>query len=82
MSSTRGTGIALAFVTALISGVAIFVNGHVQDNIHDIDSSFAGSEALRRMNGSTRSRSTRAARPCFFVWFMPEPVLAVGYGLK
>lgn len=28
MSSTRAAGIALAFVTAVISGVAIFVNGH------------------------------------------------------
>ena len=32
MSSTRATGIALAFVTALISGVAIFVNGHTSDS--------------------------------------------------
>jgi drug/metabolite transporter (DMT)-like permease len=35
MSSTRATGIALAFVTALISGVAIFVNGHAVRNFGD-----------------------------------------------
>jgi drug/metabolite transporter (DMT)-like permease len=35
MSSTRATGIALAFVTALISGVAIFVNGHAVKHFGD-----------------------------------------------
>jgi drug/metabolite transporter (DMT)-like permease len=35
MSSTRATGIALAFVTALISGVAIFVNGHAVRHFGD-----------------------------------------------
>ena len=35
MSSTRATGIALAFVTALISGVAIFVNGHAVQHFGD-----------------------------------------------
>jgi drug/metabolite transporter (DMT)-like permease len=35
MSSTRATGIALAFVAALISGVAIFVNGHAVKHFGD-----------------------------------------------
>ena len=35
MSSTRATGIALAFVAALISGVAIFVNGHAVRHFGD-----------------------------------------------
>ena len=35
MSSTRATGIALAFVTALISGVAIFVNGRAVKHFGD-----------------------------------------------
>jgi drug/metabolite transporter (DMT)-like permease len=35
MSSTRATGIALAFATALISGVAIFVNGHTVKRFGD-----------------------------------------------
>jgi drug/metabolite transporter (DMT)-like permease len=35
MSSTRATGIALAFVTAVISGVAIFVNGHAVKHFGD-----------------------------------------------
>jgi drug/metabolite transporter (DMT)-like permease len=35
MSSTRATGIALAFVAALISGVAIFVNGHAVQHFGD-----------------------------------------------
>jgi drug/metabolite transporter (DMT)-like permease len=35
MSSTRATGIALAFVTALISGVAIFVNSHAVGHFGD-----------------------------------------------
>ena len=35
MSSTRGTGIALAFVAALISGVAIFVNGYAVKHFGD-----------------------------------------------
>lgn len=35
MSSTRATGVALAFVTALISGAAIFVNGHVVKHFGD-----------------------------------------------
>ncbi len=35
MSSTRATGIALAFATALISGLAIFVNGHTVKRFGD-----------------------------------------------
>jgi len=35
MSSTRATGIALAFVTALISGIAIFVNGRAVKHFGD-----------------------------------------------
>jgi drug/metabolite transporter (DMT)-like permease len=35
MSSTRATGIALAFVTAVISGFAIFVNGHAVKHFGD-----------------------------------------------
>ena len=35
MSSTRATGIALAFLAALISGVAIFVNGHAVKHFGD-----------------------------------------------
>ena len=35
MSPTRATGIALAFVTAVISGVAIFVNGHAVSHFGD-----------------------------------------------
>jgi drug/metabolite transporter (DMT)-like permease len=35
MSSTRATGIALAFLTAVISGVAIFVNGHAVKHFGD-----------------------------------------------
>lgn len=35
MSSTRATGIALAFVAAVISGVAIFVNGHAVRHFGD-----------------------------------------------
>jgi drug/metabolite transporter (DMT)-like permease len=35
MSSNRATGIALAFVAALISGVAIFVNGHAVKHFGD-----------------------------------------------
>ena len=35
MSSTRATGIALAFGAALISGVAIFVNGHAVKHFGD-----------------------------------------------
>jgi drug/metabolite transporter (DMT)-like permease len=35
MTSTRATGIALAFVAALISGVAIFVNGHAVKHFGD-----------------------------------------------
>jgi len=35
MSSTRASGIALAFATALISGVAIFVNGHTVKRFSD-----------------------------------------------
>jgi drug/metabolite transporter (DMT)-like permease len=35
MSSTRAAGIALAFATALISGVAIFVNGHTVKRFGD-----------------------------------------------
>jgi drug/metabolite transporter (DMT)-like permease len=35
MSSTRAAGIALAFVTALVSGVAIFVNGHAVSRFDD-----------------------------------------------
>ena len=35
MTSTRATGIALAFVAALISGFAIFVNGHAVKHFGD-----------------------------------------------
>jgi drug/metabolite transporter (DMT)-like permease len=35
MSSTRAAGIALAFATAVISGVAIFVNGHTVKRFGD-----------------------------------------------
>lgn len=35
MSSTRAAGLALAFSTALISGVAIFVNGHAVKHFGD-----------------------------------------------
>jgi len=33
--STRATGIGLAFVTAVVSGVSIFVNGHAVKHFHD-----------------------------------------------
>jgi drug/metabolite transporter (DMT)-like permease len=35
MSSTRAIGIALAFVTALISGVAVYVNAHAVKHFGD-----------------------------------------------
>ncbi len=33
--TTRATGIALAFVTAVISGISIFVNGHAVRHFGD-----------------------------------------------
>jgi drug/metabolite transporter (DMT)-like permease len=46
MSSTRATGIALAFVTALISGVAIFVNGHAVKHFGDATVYTTGKNAV------------------------------------
>lgn len=70
MSSTRATGIALAFVTALISGVAIFVNGHGVRHFGDATvyttakNAVAGvlllALALPLLTGSTRSRLPRS----------------------
>jgi len=46
MSSTRATGIALAFVTALISGVAIFVNGRAVKHFGDATVYTTGKNAV------------------------------------
>ena len=66
MSSTRATGIALAFVTALISGVAIFVNGHAvqalrrRDRLHDREERRRGRRCCSRSR--LRCSAARAAR--------------------
>ena len=62
MSSTRATGIALAFVAALISGVAIFVNGHARQALRRRDRLHDGEER-RRGRAPARARAAPARRP-------------------
>ena len=60
MSSTRATGIALAFATALISGVSIWVNGHAvqalrgRDRLHDREEPRRGRRCSSRLASSRR----------------------------
>ena len=63
--STRAIGVALAFVTAVVSGVSIWVNGHAVKHFGDATVYTTAKNARRRRCSSSRSslagRGARAA---------------------
>ena len=62
MSTTRATGIALAFATAVVSGVSIYVNGRAVRHFGDATVYTTAKNAGRRRAARSRSPWPRARR--------------------